>query len=248
MASVQSWFRRQTQPATIAIIAAIIIGHLITWGSNGAITKPFIFDGTPFPEIWSLFTYAYVGMPDPIYLLFLSLWLYSIGGIVESTHGTRNYIFLWIVTSAISVLPLMLVNGAARGPLLAESAVTVMWAARYPNQTIRLFMCLPVKAKWIGWLSVAVVFFFYAGSGSKLLTGLAACCGCGLAYLYAANKIPGLAYGLGYGRYTKPKKTKAQKDREDAYYSDVFVREKEREERERLRKLFESSLDDEGKN
>ena len=40
------------------------------------------------------------------------------------------------------------------------------------------------------------------------------------------------------------KAAKATERREKSYYDDVFRRAKEREDRERLRKLLESSLDD----
>jgi membrane associated rhomboid family serine protease len=247
MVSAKSWFFRQGRPGTMLLIAAIVIGSLTSWALSKTMIPLFAFMGSPIPKIWTVFSYPFVGFVGPIGLLFTSLWLYFIGGKVEAHHGFRNYLLVWFAFSALAVLPLIFVKGSSLGPQIPIACLTVMWATKHPTEMIRLFMCIPVRSVWIAALSIAVVFFSYALTGALLLHGVLACLGCGLAYLYASNRIPGVSYAFGYGTYTKPRKTKAQKNREEAYYSDVFMREKEREERERLRKLFESSIDDDEK-
>jgi hypothetical protein len=65
-----------------------------------------------------------------------------------------------------------------------------------------------------------------------------------LSYLFASGRIPWLPYA---GPSTKYKPSKAQRAREQTFFDDVRKREQERTERERLRKLFESSFDDNDK-
>jgi membrane associated rhomboid family serine protease len=245
MQAALSWFRRQSRPATVILVGLFIVGNLLAWMFPAVIPNALGFDGNLFPKVWTVLTYPYFsGFIGPINLVFLSMWLLSIGGRIENDHGQKNYWIIWLIATAVCALPLLFVKLPAYGYVAPVACLTVMWATRFPNEIVRLFMCIPVPAKLIGWMSAAGVFFIYAGQGSLWYVGLLACIGCILAYVFASNRIPKVSYGLGYGSYVKPKKTKGQKQREDQYFSDVYLREKEREEKERLRKLFENSLED----
>jgi hypothetical protein len=96
-------------------------------------------------------------------------------------------------------------------------------------------------------LIVTVLTILSQGSGlggpeSRLapLFGIAVATPLILAWFYGADKLP-IRYGL-LRRLPTTGKTKQKEF--DAFISNVRDREKEREEKERLRKLFEDSLDD----
>jgi hypothetical protein len=101
-------------------------------------------------------------------------------------------------------------------------------------------LIIPIQARWLGWLTVGMVLFGY-GIGNPLF-GLLACVHLGLAYLYAANYVPFLPYGT--TRFFRHKRYWKKSERDETYIRDVKKREIERQERERLRKLFEGSLTD----
>lgn len=243
------WFRRQPAPVSLALTIVVILGALITWAQPELMKKNFAFDGTAFPKIWTLFTYPLVnpvltGSAGPLFTVFLAMWLLNVGRMLEGDHGSKKFLGLWFALTLVGVLPLAIFKFAAYGTLVPVAMMTVIWGTRFQNSTVMLFGLVPVLGKWIAVMSVLSVFFSYASSGSMFFAGILACIGCGVAYLYAANKIPKVPYGLRHGTYVKPKPTKAQIEKEKQYYEDVHRREKEREERERLRKLFESSLGD----
>jgi membrane associated rhomboid family serine protease len=240
------WFRQQTAKVTIVLCALTIIGSLITWASPTAVIDGFAYSGLPFPKVWTLFTYPFVNLPSPFFLLLQILWLYFVGSIVERDHGSTKFLYLWLVISVVGAIPMSFFKTPLLGMLVPDAMLVTLWATRYPNMIVRLFMCIPVAAKWIGVLSVATVFFIYASTAELAVRGIMAILGCAVAFFYAKNLIPNLPYGLRHGTaFIKPKPTKAQVAREKEYYDDVFRREKEREERERLRKLFEDSIGDE---
>ena len=237
------WFRRQTAPVTVVLCALVVLGAFLTWGSPNFFVSTFAYDGSPFPKIWTLFTYPFLESMSPIYLLLQVMWLYWVGTMLERDHGTRKFIYLWLAVSLLGALGMTIVRAPAMGMFIPDAILVAIWATRYPNMTIRLFMCIPVAAKWLGMIVVASVFFRYASGPGQMLTGFAAISGCILGWFYARNMIPKLPYGLRYGTMNS-KPTRAEKARDQEYYDDVYRREKEREERERLRKLFEGSLED----
>lgn len=240
------WFRRQTAPTTVVLCALVIVGFFVAWSAPQFVSDYLAYPGLPFPKIWTLFTYPFLQVMSPIFLLLQIMWLFWVGSMLERDHGSKKFAYLWLTVSALGVLPLSIIGKPNAGMFIPDAILVAIWATRYPNMIIRLFMCIPVAAKWIGMVVVASVFFAYASGPNQIPAGFLAISGCILGFFYARNMIPKVPYGLRHGTmYVKPKPTKAQIEREKQYYDDVHRREKEREERERLRKLFEDSIGDE---
>src|SRR5205823_4373438 len=107
---------------------------------------------------------------------------------------------------------------------LPLSGVTVAWATRNPNSTILFMMVIPILAKWVGWITAGIVLFGYGAVHPFL--GIAASLHLGLAYLYAANKIPFLLFS-GTSVFTRKREGWKPIERNDAYFADVKKRETE---------------------
>jgi hypothetical protein len=129
--------------------------------------------------------------------------------------------------------------GWMAGPWVTVEGVTIVWATRYPEAVCRLFGIFPIKAKYLGWLGAAIIFF----SATPVLAIFLAVPLIGI-WAFAANKLPFVAYGKPKDDRPTSRYRKHWKEDEN-YFSDVKRREKEREERERLRKLFEGGSGDE---
>ena len=237
------WFRRQSAPVTIVLCALVIIGWFATWSNPLVMFDTFAYPGSPFPKLWTLLTYPFFDYKSPIFLLLQVMWLFWVGSMLERDHGSKKFLYLWLAISIIGPIGLSIVSAPVSGMFIPDAILVAIWATRYPNMTIRLFMCIPVAAKWLGIIVVASVFFNYATGPGQALHGFAAISGCILGWLYARNMIPSVPYGLNHGKIDK-KPTRAERARDQEYYDDVFRREKEREEKERLRKMFEDSLED----
>jgi membrane associated rhomboid family serine protease len=251
MRDVVSAMRKNGQPASIAIIVISAALFLITFVAPTApITFYIAFLPSLFAEHpWSILTYPYAADARQaafLIVLFECFWMYGIGGSVERDLGTKRFLIFW---AAMTVLPGFLMWGAmvalkVYAPLvflyLPLSGITIAWCARNPNEKILFMMVIPILGKWIGWITVGIVLFDY-GQASPLL-GVVACLHMVVAYLYATNRIPKLAYGREV--FTRKREGWKPIERDDAYFADVKKREIERAERERLRKLFEGSLSD----
>ena len=110
----------------------------------------------------------------------------------------------------------------------------MLWCARNQTTTIMLYGIIPLTGKWLAIIDVIIVILIY-GNGYPLL-GVFAAAPLVLAYLYALERLPGLGYQV---TRQEVQATRAQARYNESYYEEVRKREQEREERERLRKLFE---------
>lgn len=241
--------RTMGSPVTVAIVILLAGSFLVGWLSEGRWmgSELAFFPVDVAVRPWTLVSYPLGNIGNFLGVLFSCLWLWGIGGTVERDIGSRAFAIFWLAMSALGALFFWvgyIVLGEQAGlfgPYVPIAATTVVWGTRYPELQVMLMFVLCIKAKYVAWISVGLVFF---GSYSPRLA-LFAIAPLAIAYLYASNKIPGLAYGRstsgGSGGGVKAGRGRMVSKQ---YLDDVKKREKERDERERLRRLFENSLDD----
>ncbi|MBN9502049.1 MAG: hypothetical protein J0H02_09775 [Armatimonadetes bacterium] len=256
-----SWFRRQGAPVTVSIIASMIVTSLIFWLTATKGMEQFVL-APGWQQPWTLLTYPWAFTPffdglSLLFFVFLCMWIFFTGGSVERDLGTTKYLVVWLV---MILLPALIVS--TLGPLtnkgyilagmwLPEAAITVIWCTRNQTQTIMLYGIVPVAGKWLGWITAATTVLLM-GAGNPLM-GVIAAPHLPIAWAYAANRIPFWVYSRGGSQFGSRKlrdnpNLKRGERMDKSYYDDVKRREKDREERERLRKLFESSLQDDAGN
>lgn len=225
-------------PGTIGLILLIGVGFLTAYFSQAA-TNELVFDTlNAAHRPWTYLTYPFMS-GSFIGVLFSAMWLFWIGSSVEADIGTARMIGLWVVTTLLGAVLLQIGAGLERtasmaaGPALGIGALTVAWGTRNPHARVLAFGLVPVFGWVIALVAVGIVFFSERPELAPFLTLPLA-----LVYLYAANRLPFLPYGA--GRRKSPK-SNAQFNQ----FREQFERRtKERAERERLRKLFESSVED----
>lgn len=238
---------------TIALIVTLVAFFVLAWGGLYDRLEILQFVASDFANRpWSLITYPLFVMggdgSGAFFLIILFYWMYSICGAVEERLGAVK---LWIAFFALSFIFAVSVflgyfliafgqaafDTSLSGPYLGVAALTVAWAAIYPDSIIRLFFLIPVQAKWVAVIIAALVLFGY-GNRAPII-GIFAVAPLGLAWMWGRRGLPWPMEG-------KARETVAKKKEEHfrVFIDDVKTREKEREERERLKKLFESSLDD----
>lgn len=160
-----AWFR--TTPVTVTIIicwvvmffVGIVVPRAVAWLAF-----------TPrLPNlVTGLITYPLAVTPgDILSVAFGGLALYWFGGSLERIWGSRTYLLFLLAANAAAALLwegalLLLLRGFAplAGVWLLVSTVVVAWAWINPEETILLWFILPLKAKWVGWLTIAGLFFF----------------------------------------------------------------------------------------
>lgn len=246
---------------TIGIIGSVILFAFVWWitALKGVEYVALLPDWQSKP--WTLLTYPWAGTPffdglQLIFFVFMVMWMFWTGTSVERDLGSAKYITLWII---VILLPALFIVGlgpmvgkvGAIGTWLPMAAVTVIWCLRNQTQEIRLYGIIPLSGKILAVVTV-ISTILLSGAGNPLF-GVVSSLHLGVAAAFALNLIPFWTYSRGASSFGKSKLSdrpnlKKSERMDKGYYDDVKKREKEREERERLRKLFESSLeDDKGK-
>ena len=252
MQAIKSFCARAGTPVTFFVLASLIASFLLSWlGLQAFFMSLALRSGSGFNPI-TIFTYPWASSGNGSGLIFLLLgWLFfwQVGQQVERDLGVQKFAAVFaglILMGGLAVWAGSFVSPVGTilfGSFVPVAALAVIWATRHAEQQVQFFM-FPIQAKWIGWLSAAMVLFSLGP-----IIGAFAVLPCVFGYFFAANKIPGLAY---VGRVAgKSRKEKVQESKKfNAFMDSVKKKEQEREEKEKLRQLFERSLiedPDEGK-
>lgn len=246
--------RMSDTPVTVLLIVSIALCYVIAWlGSTLALVQNLgLLTATAGQRPWTFLTYpwAQAGLGGDVLWFILGLaWLYWFGTPVERDHGSGKFALIFglaTVLGGISIwLGTMLLKAdyGLFGAFLPDSVITVLWAARNANKPI-CFWGITIPGIWIGVLSTVLV-LFSIGAGMPML-GLFALIPVVLAWLYGLNKLP-IAYGTGRTGSTRfmnnlDNAGRGVKTQNKAYFDEVRKREQERQERDKLRDLFERSL------
>jgi len=126
-------------------------------------------------EWWRLVTF--LAMPlslSPIWMIFACWFLYSILDWIESQWGAFQTTFYVLVSVVLTILFSLVFSYPVMSVTEFNSTLFLAAAALFPEQEIRIYMIIPVKMKYLAWLSLA--FFglhFIQGDGLDRLFLLA---------------------------------------------------------------------------
>jgi hypothetical protein len=93
---------------------------------------------------------------DPIWILFAFYIFYLIGTALEREWGTFRYNLFILLGYLLTVAAAFITPGSIITNYYFLGAVFLAFATLFPNFTFHLFFILPVKVKWLGWLTAAV--------------------------------------------------------------------------------------------
>lgn len=149
--------------------------------------------------IWQFITYIFlynsfgygITLSLIISVLFQMYFLWVIGSTLVERYGTRHFLQLYLgtaVISAISTLAVMMATGyytiigGATGPILA---ILIVWSMLNHETEFLLFLTIPVKAKWLIYGYLAIIFLVDLSQGDLV----------DMAYIFT-SAIVGYLYGL----------------------------------------------------
>lgn len=200
----------------------------------------------PMSAPWTFLTYPLFPAGGLLAVLLGGWWLWGIGGAVEKEIGWLRYLSMVLAVTILAPLFMWLgaaitrSDGTLAGYWMILPTVTVAWATRHPSDNVLFMLMLPIQGRWIGWISVLFVFF-----GSPPQLAPFAVIPLALVWAFADGRLP-ISFRPTQSRAGARSRSGLPID--DNFLSDVYRREKEREERERLRKLFEDGMvDNDGK-
>lgn len=123
--------------------------------------------------LWSLVTYGFLhDLQDISHLLFNMVALYFLGRPLEQRWGERGFLRFWLgclVGGGIAGALFHLVTDASAHTVGASAGVMGLvgaWSWLFPNQRLLLFFVIPVPARRIVWLAVAIDFVVFATGGN----------------------------------------------------------------------------------
>ena len=206
--------------SSIPVTRGILIAALATFltffftGQMGGIVWQLVpFQVTQWYKAWTWFTYPFLEIPS-LFTIFTVLILYQIGGSLERSWGSLNYLVLFLAVSALSALafvPATLLLNRPMLPLLGFDlplvAMVTAWAALDPDLKV-CYWGLQVRAKTI---ALIFAFLIYVQIGMALNDPLiAAFCFVGplLAFLYV-RKMPRL--NLGRPSFSLPRRPRTER-------------------------------------
>lgn len=252
--SSRSYFAKSPRlqtPGTIGLLVASVVGYLLVWvPQSGDWMVPNLAFHYDLARFWQLLTYPFIDYGVGIALIFYMfslMWLFNFGSAFERSFGTRSLLahffgsailFGLFAFVAVQFFPSM--HAYLYRMWLPVSFITVTLCGRNPPGQMS-YWGIPMSYKVLAALTGVLIVITY-GVGSPFF-GLILALPLILAYFYGAGQLG--VFAPGKNIFAKRTQEKVKSREFDEFRGKVLNREKERAERERLRQLFEGSLDEE---
>ena len=238
--------------ATLYIIAGLVACFLLTWIFSGSVPNP-VWDNLAFDsglsKPWTLLTYPFAVTIRGVFWFAISCWiLHQFMSDLERRMGPSGVTIFFFAMTLLGGIGYYVGTVVAAGPSAREPTLNLMievviftWALLNWGSTIKLFMVIPVPCSVIFYLCIASVVIEH-GLKSPLV-GVFTALPLLVSWLYVTNRIAVMPFGKVPD--VAGVKQKKKDDREFHDYMDkVREKEQDRKEKDRLRKMFESSLSD----
>ena len=157
----------------VYIIAIQVLGVALLLAQRANVVDLFLHGSSVIDrgEWWRLLSFMMLPKTlSPIWLFFAFYIFYMIGNALEERWGTFRF-NLFILCGYLLTVAMAFINpGAIITNTYFLGCVFLAFATLFPNVEFRIFFILPVKVKWLGWLTVAfyVATLFSADVGSRL--------------------------------------------------------------------------------
>ena len=126
-------------------------------------------------EVWRLVTYIFLPQTPGFLWIILFLWfLWFIGDGLEQAWGAFR-LTLYFLVGVIGTTAAAFLFGSEFSNRMLFASLFFAFARFYPDQVIYILFILPVKIKWLAWVSAAVLLFgFFVNPNSYRMALVAA--------------------------------------------------------------------------
>jgi len=105
-------------------------------------------------QVWRLFTYVFTPPGGNIFFAMIELYFtYIIGNALETVWGSFRFTLYYMIGALATAAVALLVPGAWVTPIYLNLSLFLAFATLFPEFTVLLFFILPVKVKYLGWIS-----------------------------------------------------------------------------------------------
>lgn len=107
-------------------------------------------------QIWRAVTFIFV-TPNTsiIFAVFVFYFYYIIGETLEQQWGSFAFTVYYLLNVAVSVILGLATGGYIVNSYYINLAMFLAYGFSYPNNTVMLFMIIPLKMKYLAWIYVA---------------------------------------------------------------------------------------------
>ncbi len=134
-------------------MGAVFLLHMLRPEFEALIVLDLRMVAPPHWQLWRLFTYLFIPLSYSVWFMLFDLyfvWLVVSG--LEAEWGPFKLNGYYLVGMAGTTVAAA-ITGAAVGNVFLNASLFLAWATLFPEMEIYLFMILPVKVKWLGWLT-----------------------------------------------------------------------------------------------
>jgi len=115
-------------------------------------------------EWWRLLTFAFVTpVQNPLFAIFFLYLVYIYGSTLENEWGSFQFTVFYGV-GLLGTLAAGYYFGGYNGAFYLNTTIFLAFAALYPDFQLMFFFILPVKVKWLGWATWALIAYQAWGS------------------------------------------------------------------------------------
>ena len=118
-------------------------------------------------EVWRLVTYIFIPQTlSPLWVIFALWFLWWVGEGTERAMGAFGFT-LYFIVGMIGTTIAAFFFGANFSNSMLMASLFFAFARFYPEEIIYLLFILPVRIKWLAWISAVLLLFgFFTGSNS----------------------------------------------------------------------------------
>ena len=109
-------------------------------------------------QIWRLITWLALPLASGLLFMIFALWfLYFVINLIESEWGEFKTTLYFLVSILVTIAFSFITGYAVTSAQDFSSSLFLAAAALFPDLEIRLYFAIPVKLKYLGWLTLALV-------------------------------------------------------------------------------------------
>jgi membrane associated rhomboid family serine protease len=109
-------------------------------------------------EVWRLVTYIFLPQTFSFWIIFVLMFMWFIGEGLERSWGAfRLTLFYFIGMIGTTVAAFLF--GSNFSNAMLNASLFFAFARFFPDEMIYIFFILPVKIKWLAWVSAAILIF-----------------------------------------------------------------------------------------
>lgn len=111
-------------------------------------------------QVWRLITFLFIPLSSsPLFLFFELMILVMIGNALEAEWGEFRLTVYYLCGAFATIIAAFILPGSGYGSSFLNLSLFLAFATLFPDYEFLLFFILPVKVKYLAWLSAAMIFY-----------------------------------------------------------------------------------------